>query len=136
AALFTAPTIETLAAVLEDDLRPGSNSSIVPFNDRGSAPPVFLIAGIGGHVFSYQKFARLLGSDQPTFGLKAIGVDGSQPPPERIEAIAAQYLTEICALRPNGPYVLGGFSIGALVAYELACQLQKMGKEVPALLVF
>ena len=43
----------------------------------------------GGHVFAFHKFARLLGHDQPVFGVKAIGVDGSRKPPETVEEIAA-----------------------------------------------
>jgi amino acid adenylation domain-containing protein len=134
--LFTSPTVEQLAALLQTRLEVGSRSSLVPFNESGSQPPLFLIAGVGGHVFTFHKFARLLGSDQPSYGVKAIGVDGTESTPNRFEAIAARYADEIQAIRPRGPYVLGGYSIGGLIAFELALQLQKRGEQVPLLFVF
>src|SRR5205823_4329561 len=119
-ALFTAPTVEKLAAVLQRKLEAGSDRCLVPLHGAGPGAPVFLLAGVGGHVFTFQKFARLLGDDRPVYGVKAIGVDGSRAPPERIEAMAAEYKREILALGRPGPYVLCGYSIGALTALELA----------------
>jgi amino acid adenylation domain-containing protein len=134
--LFAAPTVEKLAAVLQKKLETGSAGSLVPLHEAGHRPPLFLIAGIGGHVFTFHKFARLLGPDQPAYGVKAIGVDGSDRTPDRIEDIAARYVKEIVDERPDGPIVLGGYSIGALVAFELALQLQAAGRPVGPLVVF
>lgn len=134
--LFAAPTIERLAAILQRQLETGTAGNLVPFREEGSRPPLFLIAGIGGHVFTFHKFARLLGPDQPAYGIKAIGIDGSMRTPDRIEEIAARYAEEIANVRPTGPIVLGGFSIGAQVALELALQLQSEGRRVGPLIVF
>lgn len=134
--LFEAPTVEQMAAVLTHNLEIGSSGSIVPLHEEGSHPPLFLIAGIGGHIFAFHKFARLLGERQPAYGVKAIGVDGVRPPLERIEDIAAEYAKEITIHRPKGPYLVSGYSIGALVAFELALQLRRQGHEVPAVIVF
>ena len=128
--------MEKLAAVLTHQLEAGTDSSIVPLHEAGTRPPLFMIAGVGGHVFTFHKFARLMGADQPVYGVKAIGVDGVHTPPDSIEAMAAHYVQEITTLRPHGPYMLAGFSIGAIVAYELAVQLQSLGHEVGALIVF
>ncbi|MBL8795363.1 MAG: amino acid adenylation domain-containing protein [Planctomycetia bacterium] len=135
-AILNAPTVEKLANVIKHRLEAGSPRSVVPLQEEGDQPPLFLIAGIGGHVFTYHKFARLLGKRQPTYGIKAIGIDGSVTPPDRIEDIAAHYVREIVELRPKGPYLVGGYSVGALVAYELVLQLRKQGAEVPGLIVF
>ncbi|HYT87749.1 MAG TPA: amino acid adenylation domain-containing protein [Gemmataceae bacterium] len=134
--LFTAPTIEKLAHILTQSLEAGTESSIVPLQEEGNKPPLFMIAGVGGHVFTFHKFARLLGHDQPVYGFKAIGVDGVHKTPETIEEMAAYYIREIAAQRLKGPYVLSGYSIGAVVAYELAVQLRALGHKVPALVVF
>lgn len=134
--LFSAPTVEKLAAVLMRNLEAGAGSCIVPLHEEGTNPPLFMIAGVGGHVFAFHKFARLLGDDQPTYGVKAIGVEGTEEPPDRIDDIAARYLQEITALRPDGPYMLSGYSVGATVAFELALQLQAQGKKVERLIVF
>jgi thioesterase domain-containing protein len=87
-------------------------------------------------VFTFHKFARLLGSDFPSYGMKAIGVDGTEPPPDRVEVIAARYLEEILAARPNGPYVLAGYSVGGLMAFELGLQMQRRGIDVARVIVF
>jgi thioesterase domain-containing protein len=91
---------------------------------------------VGGHVFTFHKFARLIGAEQPVYGVKAIGVDGARQPPDSFEAIAAEYVQEITALRPQGPYLLSGYSLGAVVAYELAVQLRALGHQVPLLIAF
>jgi thioesterase domain-containing protein len=134
--LFAAPTVEKLGTMLQQKLEAGTAGSLVPLREEGSRPPVFLIAGIGGHVFTFHKFGRLLGADQPAYGVKAIGVDGSARTPDRIEDIAARYAEEITAERPDGPIVLGGYSIGARVAFELALQFQAAGRSVGPLIVF
>src|SRR5262249_60552315 len=104
--------------------------TVVPLTEAGSQPPLFLIAGAGGHVFTFHKFARLLGSDFPAYGMKAIGVDGSEPPPDRVEEIAARYVEEIVKARPRGPYVLAGYSGGGLRAFEVAPGEEERGVRV------
>jgi thioesterase domain-containing protein len=134
--LFTAPTIQQLAALIQKNLEAPTVSPIVPLHEEGEQPPLFLIAGVGGHVFTFHKFARMLDPRQPTYGVKAIGIDGTRPPLDRIEDIAAEYVKEITALRPKGPFMLGGYSVGAIVAYELALQLRQLGHQISLLVVF
>jgi amino acid adenylation domain-containing protein len=133
--LFTAATIRDQAAVIQQRLELGGGS-LVPFNEEGRHAPLFLIAGAGGHVFTFHKFSRLLGPDFPAYGLKAVGVDGSESPLDRVEEIAGRYLEEILKVRPNGPYVLSGYSVGGLMAFELALQMQKRGLEVAKVIAF
>ncbi len=135
-ALLAAPTIEKLASVLEHQMEASTDSSLVPLHEEGSNPPLFMVAGVGGHVFTFHKFARLLGPEQPVYGVKAIGVDGTALPPSTVEDMAAHYVKEIMAIRPQGPYLLSGYSIGAIIAYELALQLRSLGHRVDALFVF
>jgi len=134
--LYRAPTVESLAAMLQRQLEAGSDQSLVPLQAAGGKPPLFLIAGVGGHVFAFHKFARLLGSDQPAYGVKAIGVDGARTPPDTVEATAAEYVREITAERPHGPCILAGYSIGAGIALETALQLRALGRAVPLVIAF
>jgi amino acid adenylation domain-containing protein len=134
-ALFQAPTIRDLAGMIQSKLEL-EGGTVVPLNEEGSQPPLFLIAGAGGHVFTFHKFARLLGSDFPAYGMKAIGVDGSEPPPDRVEDIAARYVEEIVKARPRGPYVLAGYSVGGLMAFEVARRMQQRGLEVAKVIAF
>ena len=134
-ALFKAPTVRALADGIQQKLELG-NGVIVPLNEAGDYPPLYLIAGAGGHVFTFQKFSRLLGDEFPAYGMKAVGVDGVERPLDRIEAIAARYLDEITQDRPRGPYVLGGYSVGGLVAFELALQMRRRGLPVAKVVAF
>jgi amino acid adenylation domain-containing protein len=133
--LFNAPTVRDMAGMIQRKLELGGGT-LVPLNENGSQAPLFLIAGAGGHVFTFHKFARLLGPDFPAYGMKAIGVDGSEPPLDRVEPIAARYLDEILKARPNGPYVLAGYSVGGLMAFELALQMQSRGLDVAKVIAF
>ena len=133
--IFSAPTVEQMAAHLRGNLEFGTGGCLVPLTQRGGWPPLFLVSGIGGHVFIFHKFARLLGPEQPCFGVKAVGVDGAVKPPDSIEETAAVYVKEILTQRPEGPILLGGYSVGALAAFETAVQLQARGKKVDMLLI-
>jgi thioesterase domain-containing protein len=84
-------------------------------------------------VLSYTELARLLGPEQPFYGLQARGLEGEAPPCETIPEMAALYLSALKAVQPRGPYLLGGWSMGASIAWEMACQLQRQGERVEVL---
>jgi thioesterase domain-containing protein len=86
---------------------------------------------VGGTVFCYTELARALGSDQPVYGLQA-SEEGS---PATLEEMAAGYLDALRAVQPHGPYRLGGWSMGGIVAFEMARQLAARGEEVEQLAV-
>jgi thioesterase domain-containing protein len=134
--LFTAPTVERMAAVIEQNADPGSASPLVALRSGGSRPPLFLFPGVGGHVFTYQSLTELLGPDQPVYGLKAIGIDGTEKPLTRVEDMARRYRAEVLRVWPRGPFLLGGYSFGGLVAFELACRLRAEGHPVQMLALF
>jgi amino acid adenylation domain-containing protein len=126
ATLFQAPTIEQVANILRHSVEvPLSWSLVVPFQATGSRPPFFCL-------FGSAALALQLGSDQPVYTLQPHGLAGLQAP-TTVEAAAADYLKEIRAVQPEGPYFLGGFSFGGLVAFELAHQLAKQGQQIALL---
>jgi len=128
ATIFQAPTVEQLARVLRNGGGPSPRSLVVPFRAGGSKPPFFCIGGRGDLV-------RHLSSDQPFYGLRPHGLDGRRAP-STVEEMAAECLAEIQALQPAGPYFLGGYSIGGVVAFEVAQQLRTQGQEVALLVLF
>ena len=87
-----------------------------------------MVPGIGGNVLCYGELARLLGTDQPFYGLQARGLDEREHPFERIEPMATHYVAEIRRVQPRGPYRIGGTCFGGLVAYEMARQLRQAGE--------
>jgi len=136
ATLFAAPTIEHLATLLQRDEPLGARSPLVALQSSGSRRPFFCVHPAGGEVLCYYNLARQLGMDQPFYGLRAPGLDGEQPPYTTITALAAHYITVLRELQPEGPYLLGGWSFGGGVAFEMAQQLHIQGQEVALLALF
>jgi phthiocerol/phenolphthiocerol synthesis type-I polyketide synthase E len=130
AALMTAPNIELLAGLIKDEKAPVEWNSLVEIQPSGSRPPLFLIHAAGGNLLIYRDLIRHLRPDQPVYGLQAQGFDGKQPILSRIEDMATQYIKEIQAVCPEGPYLLAGYCLGGTVALEMAQQLHTQGKEV------
>jgi acyl transferase domain-containing protein/acyl-CoA synthetase (AMP-forming)/AMP-acid ligase II/thioesterase domain-containing protein/acyl carrier protein len=111
-----------------------ARSPIVPIQPEGSKPPFFCVHPIEGDVLHYADLARRLGREQPLYGLRAVGLDGEDEPLSRLEDIAARYNAALLEIQPDGPYMIGGHSIGGIIGFEMAHQLRALGKEV-ALLV-
>lgn len=133
--LLGAPTVEFLANILAQSDE--SNwSSLVPMQTRGSKPPFFCIHGQQGNVLNFQKLAHYLGNDQPFYSLQTKGLDGKELPYFRIEDMAAHYIREIRSIQSEGPYFLGGNSMGGTVAFEMSQQLQQQGEQVALLVMF
>jgi thioesterase domain-containing protein len=105
----------------------------VAIQPTGSKRPLFLVHPAGGHVFPYVHLARYLGPDQPCYGLQAKGLEEGESPHTRIEDMATDYIKALRTVQPNGPYFLGGWSMGGLVAFEMAQQLYAQGEEVDLL---
>jgi thioesterase domain-containing protein len=91
--------------------------------------PFFCVHAIGGAVLSYGELARALGPDQPFYGIQAAGLAGG-PACNDLVAMAAEYAAAVEAAEPNGPYLLGGWSFGGVVAFEMASQMRERGREV------
>jgi amino acid adenylation domain-containing protein len=131
--LFDGPTIRqvAIAARHRDTV---ATSAIVPVRTGGSLPPFFFLHGdfVEGGLYCV-KMARELGADRPFYAIDPHGVHDS--PPRSIEEMAAARLELVREVRPHGPYVLGGFCNGGLIAFEMARQLEAEGETVSSLLL-
>ncbi len=129
ASLFATPTLESLAAALSESgsqsLGRQGRSPLVAIKPQGEAPPFFCVHPVGGNVLCYLSLSRHLSPDQPFYALQS-----PDPGEASIEEMAARYLREIRPVQPEGPYRLGGWSMGGLVAFEMARQLENAGEEV------
>jgi thioesterase domain-containing protein len=122
--VFQAPTVEQMASLLRQQGWKPLGESLVVVQPNGSNPPFFCVHGIVG----CPRLATYLGQDQPLYGLVQ-GLDGNRFF-TRVEDLAAHYLKDIKMICPQGPYLLGGYSFGGLVAFEMAQQLRRAGDEV------
>jgi thioesterase domain-containing protein len=103
---------------------------LVPISRQGERTPFFCVHGAGGNVLNLRDLARHLSHERPFYGFQARGLDGRSKPHQTIEAMAAEYLGELRSIQPKGPYFLGGYCGGGLVAYEMAQRLQAAGEEI------
>jgi phthiocerol/phenolphthiocerol synthesis type-I polyketide synthase E len=136
ATLFEAPTIRELAQILRSEAPSSGWSPLVTIQPSGSRPPFFCIHGAGGNVLIYRELSQNLGSDQPFYGLQSQGLDGTCPPLTRIEDMAALYVNAIRRQQPRGPYLVGGYCGGGVIAYEVAQRLRSEGEEIALLALF
>jgi amino acid adenylation domain-containing protein len=128
ATLFRHPTLEDLATLLRQKST-ASDSPLVPIQPHGSKPPLFVVHPAEGNVLCYADLARVLSSGQPLYGFQAAAPGGDQPP-ARVEDMAAAYIALMRTVQPDGPYFLGAWSTGGLIAFEMAQQLLGLGQEV------
>lgn len=150
ATLVAAPTVQALAALVvtarhqSQGRAIGATPSLVPFVasasvDRAPAHgprPLVVVHGAGGNVLNLTTMARHLAEVRPVVGIQAQGVDGVSEPDPSIDAMVDRYVRELLAYQPEGPYLLGGYSGGGLVAIEMARRLGALGSSVPVVLLF
>jgi acetoacetyl-CoA synthetase len=103
---------------------------LVPLKPGDGSPPVFIIHGLGGNVAGLFPMTRRMTYPGAVIGIQARGLDGQEPPHATVEAMAVEYLREVKARQPDGPYYLCGYSFGGLVAFEMARRLRESGDEV------
>ncbi|QSQ26197.1 amino acid adenylation domain-containing protein [Pyxidicoccus parkwayensis] len=126
--LFEAPTIAHIASALRREQAAVAWSPLVPFVEGGKAAPFFWVHPVGGGVLCFAELSRHLGEERPVYAFEARGLEGTLAPLERIEAMATLYLEALRKRQPTGPYLLGGWSMGALIALEMAQQLEAQGE--------
>jgi thioesterase domain-containing protein len=128
-ALLEARTIARLAGLLAA----GQAGSLrITLHAAGAGTPCFLVHPAGGSALCYRALAAQL--QRPVHGLQAPGLQG-QPQPDDLPALAALYVEAVREAQPSGPYLLGGWSSGGVIAYEMARQLEAQGETVAQLVM-
>ncbi len=132
--LFEANTIRQLAKVIQTAQECSGVEPQVPavvrLQEAHSASPLFIISGLGGNVLNFKQLATYFADSYPLYALQPKGLDGREACHTRVEDTAAYYVTEMKRVQPNGPYFLGGYSFGGLIAFEAAQQLAANGEQV------
>lgn len=130
--LFQAPTVAELAKLIKEGGFEQQWDNLAAVQPAGDLPPFFCVHGDDANYF----IPRYLGKDQPFYGFFHQGEDGYDLKYKTVEDLAAHLIREMLTVRPDGPYYLGGYSFGGILAFEMAQQLQAMGKEIGMLAVF
>lgn len=133
--LFTASTIEKLAQLIDsNDYQAERKISTIVKIQAGSPEvkkPFFCIPGGGSDSIAFKGLSEAIGEEIPFYGLQGKGLDAVEA--ERfisIEEMAKSFIEDMKTIQNSGPYRIGGHCFGALLAYEMAIQLEKAGEEV------
>ncbi len=119
------PTIHGLATYLRQSPK-GKWPALVTIQAGAYQPPLFIAHGIGGSLLSFIELAAQLGPAQPVYGLQLpASIDEHQA---ELGTLAENYLRQVRAVQPSGPYHFAGHSSGGLVVFEMACQLSEQGE--------
>ncbi|KAL9581498.1 MAG: hypothetical protein Q9212_003866 [Teloschistes hypoglaucus] len=97
-------------------------------------PALFLLPDGAGSLFSYINLPPLP-SGVAVYGLDSPFHNNPADYTLPFEEIAAIYIREIRTLQPQGPYMLGGWSLGGIHAYETAYQLIQQGESITSLIM-
>lgn len=130
ATLFQYQSIRALCKVIENDIVQSPYKVLVPMKATGTKIPIYIVHAIGLNLMFLRNVVQLMDSDQPVYGLQALGLNGLDEPLDNMEAIASCYNNEILMHNPQGPYIIAGYSFGGYIAWEMVRQLKAMGKEV------
>lgn len=127
---FTASTVEELAKLMPKADHTGPASALTKIQEGQGGRPFFFVHGqYNGGGFYCRRLAPLLGADRSFYALQPLGPQDHSLPPS-IEAMAASYVGLVRSVQPHGPYVLGGYCNGGLIAFEMAQQLRVAGETV------
>ncbi len=119
-------------AQLADRLRQcAPRDTLIPLQS-GTRAPCFLVHAHRGQVLHYGRLASRMERDRP---LVAVQSPARQPFGTTVEDLATHHVTAIRRVQEHGPYLLGGYCFGALVAFEMAQQLHALGETVPLLIL-
>jgi len=143
--LFDYPTIDALVDYLfqevltleglENRQNDSYHSTLVPIQPHGNNPPFFCVSGVFGNVFDLYQLAHYMGTEQPFYGLRSLGIEENVLPYIQMADIAAHHIKALQTIQAQGPYLIGGYSFGGKVAFEMAQQLLQQGHEVSLLAI-
>jgi enterobactin synthetase component F len=143
--VFAHPTVARLAGRI-DVLGSGAQVDRTNLADLGFGPvipllaapdssqsPLFCVHPAGGLAWCYTGLARALRPIRSVYGLQAAALDTTQPLPESLDDMAADYIDQVRRIQPQGPYAFAGWSVGGILAHAMAVQLRRAGESVSLL---
>jgi thioesterase domain-containing protein/2-polyprenyl-3-methyl-5-hydroxy-6-metoxy-1,4-benzoquinol methylase/acyl carrier protein len=131
--LFTHNTLREFANLFQSKEKLGSYRPLLPFHQEGKRPPLFFVHSGRGGAEAYVTLASHFDKDQPLYIIESYNLCNKPPFLTTIEDMATKYLTHVREVQAKGPYYLGGWSQGGLIAYEMAQTLTKQKEEARAL---
>jgi len=141
--IFLHPTPRQLAATIDalrgsgQDRGSASRPSgpLVELSEKTGLPPLFLIHPVGGTVAAYLPLGQELADTFTVYGLESPGLVDAAAIACTLEDLVSDYTRRIREAQPDGPYQLAGWSMGGVIAFEVAQNLERAGQEVGLLVM-
>jgi acyl transferase domain-containing protein/acyl-CoA synthetase (AMP-forming)/AMP-acid ligase II/thioesterase domain-containing protein/acyl carrier protein len=156
--LLESPSLAELAGVLLDQVGGSEPAAAGPgdavarrplrvaLQPGGSRLPFFCMHPGALEVQCYEPLVRALGPEQPFYALQPAELDNYRlearldtvsegAPAGSLEDAAARCVEALREIRPSGPYLLGGWSMGGVLAWEVGRRLVAEGEEVARLVL-
>jgi amino acid adenylation domain-containing protein len=130
ATLYQAATVEAVARELRGQSVVEQWSSLVPLQARGSQPPLYLLHTTPGDILGYGNLVYRLGPERPCYGFQSLGLKDTSLCHTSIEEMARYYVDLLRRFQPHGPYYLGGWCYGGILALEMARLLKAQGEPI------
>jgi amino acid adenylation domain-containing protein len=135
-AIFGDPTVRGLARWILAHSVPDEAplpDCVVTLQASGAQPPLFLAPPASGSPMCYAVLAAKLDADRPVYGFLSPGLGSGEEVLTSVDQVAARFVDALRRVQPHGPYHLGGWSFGGLVACEMASQLEQQRQHVALL---
>ncbi len=134
AILFEAQTLDMLA-IKVDSFSKGEWQALVPIQTTGEKS-LFCMHPLGGEILSYRDFARAMGDEFSVYGVQSSGMMDGQDVIDDLDVMCKRYVDEMEAVTPSGEYYLAGRSIGGVLGFAIAQELEARGHKVVQLILF
>ncbi len=131
--VLEAPTVAELSLRLSHR-RPRDASPVVMLRSDAQDPPLFFVTGGGAPVMSMRNLSNAIG-DRNFGAIQPRGLEERAIPDHSVRAAARRNIAAMRTVQPRGPYAIGGYSYGGVVAFEMACQLRAAGHDVAWLVI-
>ena len=133
---FLYPTVRELAVSIFEEQTLNGLECVIKLNKGKNKPNLFLIHALHGMVYHYKPMADLLSDHFNIYGVQSRGVCSTNEVPLELDVMIDDYLAQIKAVQPEGPYILGGFCVGTLIGYEMVKALERINDEVLLFILF
>lgn len=120
-----APVVEVVVQM------PPATSVLLQGNPKTATKNLFLFPDGSGSATSYVSIPAIDSKNLAVYGLNCPFMKDPTSYTCGIEGVSKLYLEEVMRRQPVGPYILGGWSAGGVVAYEVTRQLNDLAKLHP-----
>lgn len=133
--LLKAATVADIAKVIQEESGAEIWSNVITVQPGENQKPIYFAPGAAGNGLAIARITNHLGSERPVYMFQYPVGSERQQEIVHIEKMAEHYMQALRAVQPQGPYILGGYSAGGMVALEAAQQLQQQNQDVDLLVI-